>query len=102
MSRYIVPLTPEPQTFGIVLGGTQYRLTLRWCGMAEGGWMLDVADADDVPLVAGIALVTGADLLAPYADLGFGGILWLYSVTELPPAYDELGDTVQMIFETED
>lgn len=101
MTQYIVPLTPEPQAFGITLAGTSYRLTVRWCAAAEGGWLLDVADVDDAPLVAGIPLVTGVDLLDPYPEIGIGGMLWLYSTTELPPAYDELGDVVQLIFETE-
>jgi hypothetical protein len=102
MSRFIVPLTPEPQTFGIALAGVQYRLTLRWCGQAEGGWMLDIADADDAPLACGLAVVTGADLLEQYPDLGIGGMLWIYSTTELPPGYDDLGGAMQLIFETED
>lgn len=102
MTQYIVPLTAEPQTFGIALAGAQYRLTLRWCAAAEGGWLLDIADADETPLAAGIPLVTGADLLDPFPELGIDGMLWLYSTSELPPAYDELGETVQLIFETED
>ena len=101
MSRYIVPLTPEPQAFDVVLAGVSYRLTVRWCGAPEGGWMLDLADAEGAPLVAGIPLVTGADLLAPYPDLAIGGMLWLYATDDLPPGYDGLGGTVQLIFETE-
>jgi hypothetical protein len=102
VSRYIVPLTPEPQAFDAVMAGVPYRLTVRWCGALEGGWMLDIADAEGAPLIAGIPLVTGADLLAPYPDLAIGGMLWLYSIDEMPPAFRELGETVQLIFETED
>lgn len=116
MTRYVVPLTAEPQTFAITLAGHQYTLTLRWCtaaagggnpndgsSAAEGGWMLDIADTDNsAVLVAGIMLVTGADLLAPYPDLGIGGMLWLYSVDELPPGYDDLGTAVDLIFETDE
>lgn len=103
MTRYIVPLTAEPQTFAITLAGHQYTLTLRWCTAVEGGWMLDIADTEtSASLAAGIMLVTGADLLAPYPDLGLGGMLWLYSVDELPPGYDDLGTAVDLIFETEE
>lgn len=33
------------------------------------GWALDLYDSDGVPLVQGIALVTGLDLLFPYRHL---------------------------------
>lgn len=103
MTRYVVPLSAEPQTFAITLAGRQYTLTLRWCTADEGGWMLDIADTEtSAVLVAGIMLVTGADLLAPFPDLGIGGMLWLYAVDELPPGYDDLGVGVDLIFETEE
>lgn len=103
MTQYVIPLTAEPQTFAITLAARQYTLTFRWSSAAEGGWLMDIADTESaVSLVAGIPLVTGADLLAPYPDLGIGGMLWLYAIDDLPPGYGDLGTTVQVIFETED
>lgn len=100
MARYLIPLTAEPQSFTIALGGREYRLTLRWGTAPEGGWLLDVAEAEGgTILVAGMALVTGVDLLAAHAHLGFGGMLWVYSPDDLPPSEADLGTRTVLIFE---
>lgn len=104
MAQYTIPITTsEPQTFTVTLSAVQYRFTLRWIDGTEGGWLLDIALAEDeTPLVAGVALVTGVDLLAQFPDLGIPGALWLYAVDDLSPGYDDLGTAVQLIYETED
>lgn len=86
MSRawYEIPLSPEPQSLSIVLAGKEYRLTVRWFEAPEGGWLLDIDDAETgQAIVHGIPLVVGLDLLAPYEYLNFGGALVVDS--ELPP-----------------
>ena len=50
--RYVIPLTPEPQRFSIVLAGRELLLAVRWMDAPEGGWLLDMADAEGVPLVS--------------------------------------------------
>ena len=106
MALYEIPLTPEPQAFGITLAGRSLRLVLRWAESpaadVPGGWLLDILDQpDDVtPLVCGIPLVAGCDLLAPYAYLSPGGSLWVSG--GMPPTLDNLGETVLLLFETED
>lgn len=100
MPRYVIPMTAEPQTFTITLASREYRITLRWCAAPEGGWMLDIADADSgAVLVAGIALVTGVDLLTAHAHLGFGGMLWVYSPDDQAPSETDLGTRTLLIFE---
>ncbi len=106
MALYEIPLTPEPQAFGITLAGRELRLVFRWAespaaGM-PGGWLLDIFDQpDDVTaLVCGIPLVAGCDLLAPYGYLELGGALYVSG--DLPPALDNLGEGVQLLFETEE
>jgi len=101
MTDYIIPLTPEPQSFAVVLAGKEYRLTIRWMSAAEGGWMLDIQEADKAaPIVMGIPLVTGCDLLEQYSYMEFGGMLWLNS--DLPPTPDNLGTEVELMFSVED
>lgn len=106
MALYEIPLTPEPQAFGITLAGRSLRLVLRWAespaAEVPGGWLLDILDQPDdtTPLVCGIPLVAGCDLLAPYAYLELGGSLYISG--DMPPTLDNLGDTVLLIFETED
>ncbi len=104
MALYEIPLTPEPQSFGISLAGRELRLAVRWaestCPDAPGGWLLDIYDAPDdlAPLVLGIPLVAGCDLLRPYAYLGIGGGLYLSG--DMPPTLDNLGEDVLLLFET--
>lgn len=90
-----VPLAVgTPQTFAIQFGGVQYQLTLRYRNIAQGGWVLDIADQIGNPVVNGIPLVTGANLLAQYAHLGFGGGLYVQSLSDpdAVPSFESLGD----------
>ena len=98
--RYVIPLTPEPQRFSIVLAGRELLLAVRWMDAPEGGWLLDMADAEGVPLVSGIPLVAGCDLLEPYAYLGLGGALLLSG--DEPPSPVTLGRGVDLLFEVAD
>ena len=81
MSLYKIPLTPTPQTFNINLADKEYRLTVRWnASFGSESWILDIAAADNgTPILSGIPIVTGVDLLGPYEDLEFGGHLVCYS-----------------------
>lgn len=70
MAQFEIPLAGYPETFSITLNGTIYQLTIQYRNASNGGWVLDIADLNGVALLSGIPMVTGADLLAPYAYLG--------------------------------
>lgn len=93
-----IPLTPTPQQFAIQLAGVQYQITLIWRDMA--GWVLDIANNDRTPLIQGIPLVAGTDLLAQYRYLGIGGALFVVSDPNvlLPPTQDNLGIECHLYF----
>jgi len=76
-SFFEIPFSPRPERFTVTLSGTDYRLTVQYRKAGGAGWVLDIADASDNPLVSGIPLVTGVDLLAQYKHLGFQGRLWV-------------------------
>ncbi|QWA12779.1 hypothetical protein GTU79_08850 [Sodalis ligni] len=69
MATTEIPLTPDNQTFGITLAGTAYQMRLIWRSTL---WYLDLMDSTGTPLINGIPLVPGVDLLAQYASLNFG------------------------------
>lgn len=97
-----VPLSAEPQVFSIALAGTTYKLRLAW-NDASSCWTLDIADALGAPMVQGIPIVTGLDLLAQYGYLGIGGSLIVQTDTnpDAVPTYDDLGTTGRLYFITE-
>lgn len=88
-----IPLQAAPQTLTITLAGIQYTLTVQFRNTVEGGWILDIGDRNNNPIVQGIPLVTGADLLAQYPDLGFGGALWVQTTSnpDAVPTFENLG-----------
>lgn len=93
MTPYVVPLqVGTPQTFSIALGGTTYKLTVLYRNDPQQGWVLDIADSADTPIIQGIPLVTGADLLAQYQHLIPGHLSVV--TTQDPdavPTFDNLG-----------
>jgi hypothetical protein len=101
MATFTIPLTGSNEIFSITLNGVSYILTVIWrddpCGM--GGWFLDIADSVGDPLVQGIPFVTGADLLAQYGYLGFGGSLYVQTLLDnpqAPPTFTNLGTDCQL------
>ena len=94
MATYFnIPLQPQPQTFSIILSGTEYTFTLQYRNVEDGGWTLDIADSDNNPIVQGVPLVTGANLLEKYAYLGFVGALWVQTQSDpdAVPTFENLG-----------
>ena len=91
--RYVIPLTPEPQRFSIVLAGRELLLAVRWTDAPQAGCPPDMADAQGSPPVS-------VDLLEPYAYLGLGGAHLLSG--DEPPSPDTLGRGVDLLFEVAD
>lgn len=101
MTVYEIPLNPAPQTFGIALAGTNYNLTVKW-NTASLNWVMDIADANNNPILSGVPIITGADLLAQYAYMNFGGQLRAQTDGDLTavPTYTNLGSAGHLYFVT--
>lgn len=101
MSTFEIPLISMPQSFEIALGGVTYNLTLRWIDAGQF-WVLDINDQNNVPIVNGIPLNTGGDLLEPYGYLNFGGQLQVTTDFDLnaPPTSANLGSQAHLFFVT--
>ena len=97
-----IPLSPNPQTMTINLAGAAYQLRFHFANVEEGGWLLDIADNNGNPLVCGIPLITGADLLKQYAYLGIGGMLFVKTDGDpgARPTFENLGVTSHLYFAT--
>jgi len=97
----MIPLSPQSQALSITLAGKTYNMLVRWCRVGQM-WVLDIADVNDVAILNGVPLVTGADLLAQYPHLNFGGQL-LVQTAHAPydiPTYANLGIEGQLYFRT--
>lgn len=92
MNQFEIPLSGASTRFQTTILNVVYTLTLQWRN-AAGLWCLDISDANGNPIVNGIPLVTGADLLAQYGYLGFGFQLWVQSdvTPDALPSYENLG-----------
>jgi hypothetical protein len=100
---FLIPLQPANQVFTITLAGVQYQFTVKW-NDANQAWTLDIADATGAnPIISGIPIVTGADLLAPYGYLNFGGQLIAQTTndTNAVPTLANLGSAGNVYFVVE-
>lgn len=97
---YEVPTTGStPERFQIDLGETGYELLLRW-NPALPAWTLDIHTQAGAPLVQGITLVPGADLLEQHRHLGITGRLEVRVAPydETNPTFENLGSTSRLYF----
>ena len=98
MRVFEIPLSGKNQTLGIALIGVTYRLTVQWRN-AFSTWFLDIADTNGNPLLQGLALVSGCDLLQEHQELGIGGTLvMLCDAGVAAPAFDNLGTSAHLLF----
>lgn len=94
MTIFEIPTKSIPQQFSVQFpNGNTYTLRLIYQFNTDQCWLLDISDVNDNPLVCGIPLITGADLLAQYAYLGFG--CSMFATTDgapgTPPNFYNLG-----------
>lgn len=97
-SVFEIPLNGQPQRMQITLANVVYQLTVQWRNSA--GWVLDIATLAGTPIVQGIPLVTGTDLLAQYRYLGIGGGLAVSTDADpdAVPTYANLGTASHLYF----
>lgn len=106
MNTYLIPLVAAAQIFTINLAGVEYTLTSRWNDMdydGNGSWILDIADATNIPLACNIPLITGADCLDGLAYLGIQGSLYVLTAGSSPfdvPTFENLGIDSNLYFQT--
>lgn len=67
MKLYTLPVRPSipAQSFGVVLDGRRYRVSLDWIGRI-GRWSIDLVREGGEPVFRGRILATGADLLRQF------------------------------------
>lgn len=65
VTRISVPQGSYYCDLAVLLGGTQYTLTMRW-NTRSALWFCDINDVVGNLIVGGISLGTGRDVLAPY------------------------------------
>lgn len=101
-----IPLTSEPSSiFEINLNGRLFRLqtkyNVRGTLDTQPYWTLDIME-DDQPVITGIVLVLGANLLRQY-NLGIGGLVMLDRTDTGTDATDtSLGDTSILLYYSPD
>ena len=100
MTPWLVPLQPTNQTLSVVLNGVAYTLRVLWNTVA-GYWVMDMYDSTGInPVLLGVPLVTGCDLLQQFDYLGIGGELWVQTSNDpyAPPTFTNLGVTSQLFY----
>jgi hypothetical protein len=93
MANFEIPLLGTTQRLSITLNGINYIFRLRYCFTPMGGWILDIYDQNASPLICGIPLVTGCDLIGQYRYVGIPGSLYCASDgdPQEAPHFDNLG-----------
>lgn len=93
-----IPLSPDNQQFRIQLGGITYTLRIIWRDAA--GWIMDVQDSGGTPLLSGVPLITGVNLLEQYPQLGINGALVVATDNGAPaePTKINLGTYSHLLF----
>ena len=102
MAVYEIPLTPQPQSLSVRFpNGVTYGLRLLYLFTPNDCWELDINDVLGNPIVCGVPLVTGADLLAQYAYLNLG--CKMFCTTDAspntPPRFFNLGKAAHLWLE---
>jgi hypothetical protein len=102
-TAFEIPLQSGPQILSITLSGVAYQLTVWWNNQCQS-WMVDIADTNGNPILTGIPLVTGADLLEQFAYLDFGGQLVCQTQNDpdAVPTFANLGTTGNLYWIVDD
>ena len=94
-----IPLFVDPRyAFKIDLESNEYLFSLHW-NVTAVAWYLNIAGISNTVDYKGIKLVTGVNLLKPYAIRELGALYMLDNDEEgLAPDYDNIGSRYEMYY----
>jgi hypothetical protein len=101
MTPFEIPLSPQAQVMTITLAGIAYQVAIHWCAPMQA-WVADFADTSENPILQGVPIVTGTDLLDQFAYLNFGGELIAQTdhAVDAVPTFANLGSNGHLYFVT--
>lgn len=88
-----IPMSGKNQKFKIRLGVKLYSLKFVY---RRDRWYLDIADAVDKPLINGLPLVHGVDLLNQYKHLIKGALITVNSIPDESQSFSDLGSNIKL------
>lgn len=96
------PLLPQPQQMQVQLGEVDYTVRFGWCASPEGGWFIDIADVDGKPIIRGLTLTAGENILQQFDYLGIPGEIRVQTDSEplVEPTFENLGSNGKVLFIT--
>lgn len=95
----ILPLFVDPRyNYSIDLEDDVFQFTIHW-NENDSAWYLDLLGISNDVNIKGIKLVTGVNLIKPYAILELGGLYVIDNDGEgLDPDYDNIGTRYQLYY----
>ena len=90
---YEIPLNYGNQKFNIKLGATQYKLQLIY---RASRWYLDIFDTAENPLIAGLPMVVGDNILAQHQHIIKGSLYMLNANEDESQNFSDLGVNIKL------
>ena len=90
---YEIPLNYGNQKFNIKLGTTQYKLQFIY---RSDRWYLDIFDTAENPLIAGLPMLVGDNLLAQHQHIISGSLYVLNTNEEESQDFGDLGANIKL------
>lgn len=89
-----LPLPAGPSIFSVAIKGREFRFRFAYANTEGGGWYMDIGDADSNPLICGLPLTTGLNLLGQFGYLGldFGLYVSVDGRPDEAPDYQDMGN----------
>lgn len=100
MATWYFPLLPQAQEMQIQLGDVDYTIRFGWCDTTDGGWFIDLSDVDGNPIIMGLPLTAGENVLQQFDYLKLPGEIRVQTDGSplVEPTYDNLGSNGQVLF----
>jgi len=92
---YEIPLNNGNQKFSTRLGGTQYKLQLIY---RVDTWFLDIFDNTENPLIAGLPLLMGDNLLIQHQHIISGSLYVLNTNEDEIQQFTDLGTMIKLFW----
>ncbi len=97
MTVYSIPLYSGAQQFQVSLENRTIQIRLIWREAEGGGWFMDLSETDGTPILAGLPLRCGYNLLEQYQYLGLGKMMCLIDGDDShEPTYEDMGSTLKL------